>query len=132
MLKRIGTHPIFNNIANSPSLVTRSKALVRSMKAIYKGTFCSLHFSCSCRTQQIMSVVKRSDLNPHCDSFGQLLYAMKDHTCKCFASRTKQRNSPLVIAIRSGTVVLIEQGSANCGQDQVRQAKSSGPRRFLI
>ena len=35
MLNRFGGHPIFNNIANSPSLLTRSKALVRSMKAIY-------------------------------------------------------------------------------------------------
>merc|ERR1712096_161117 len=67
-LKRFGGHPIFNNIANSPSLLTRSKALVRSMKAIYKGTFCSLHFSCSCRTEKIISVVERLDLNPHWDS----------------------------------------------------------------
>ena len=65
MLKSFGGHPIFNNIANSPSLLTRSKALVRSMKALYKRRFRSLHFSCSCRTEKIISVVERLDLNPH-------------------------------------------------------------------
>ena len=67
ILKRLGGQPIFSNIAHSHSLLTRSKALVRSMKSIYKGTFCSLHFSYGCRTKKIMSVVERWDLNPHCD-----------------------------------------------------------------
>ena len=38
MFKRFGEQPIFNNIANSSSLLTGSKALVGLMKAIYKGT----------------------------------------------------------------------------------------------
>ena len=59
MLNRLGGQPIVISIANSPSLITRSKALVRLMKAIYKGTFCSLHFSCSCRIPKIMSVAER-------------------------------------------------------------------------
>ena len=44
-VKEAWKQPIFNNIANSPSLHTRSKALVRSMKAIYEGMLYSLHFS---------------------------------------------------------------------------------------
>ena len=68
MLKRLGGHPIFSNIANSPSLLTRSKALVRSIKPIYKGMFCSLHFTSSCRIEKIISVVERLALNPHWDS----------------------------------------------------------------
>ena len=36
-VKRLGEQPIFNNIANNPSLFTKSKILVRSMKPIYKG-----------------------------------------------------------------------------------------------
>ena len=50
---------IFNNIANSQSTLNRSKTLVRLMKAIYKSTFCSLHFFCNCRTEKLMSVVER-------------------------------------------------------------------------
>ena len=68
MLKSLGGQPIFNNIANSPPLLTRSKALVTLVKAIYKGKFYSLHFSWSCRTEKMMSMVERLDLNPHCDS----------------------------------------------------------------
>ena len=51
-----------------PSLLTRSNALVRSMKAMYKGICCSLHFSCNCRREKIMSIVDRSARKPHCDS----------------------------------------------------------------
>ena len=65
MLKRFGGHQIFNSIANSRSLLTRSKALVRSIKAIKKSRFCSLHFSCSCSTEKNIPVVQRLDINPH-------------------------------------------------------------------
>ena len=73
MFKRLGEQPIFNNIANSPSLLARLKALVRSMKGIYKSMFCSLYFSCSCCTEKIMSVMELWDLNPHYNSGNTLL-----------------------------------------------------------
>ena len=99
MLKRLGGQPIFNNIVNIPSLLTRSKVLVRSMKAIYKDMFCCLHFSCSCRTQKIISGVERWDLNLHCDSGYTLLanFCRRGRITRakvCFASNTKQWNSP--------------------------------------
>ena len=40
-----------------PSLFTRSKASVRSVKDMYSGSLCSLHFSCSCLMERIMSMV---------------------------------------------------------------------------
>ena len=68
MLCNLGGQPIFGRTLKRPSLLTRSNALVRSMKAIYKGICCSLHFSCNCRREKIMSIVDRSARKPHCDS----------------------------------------------------------------
>ena len=56
---------MFNIVANSPFLLTRSKGLVRSMKKLYNSTFCSLLFSYSCLTDNITSEVESLDLNPH-------------------------------------------------------------------
>ena len=68
ILSSFGGHPILCNSWNRPFLLTRSNAFVRSIKAMYKGMFCSLHFSCSCLTEKIMSTVDLCDLNPHWDS----------------------------------------------------------------
>ena len=40
------------------------KALVRSIKAMYNGICCSRHFSCSWRTEKIISTVDLSALSP--------------------------------------------------------------------
>ena len=45
MLRSLGGHPILGRILKRPSLLTRSKAFVRSMKATKSGCLCSLHFS---------------------------------------------------------------------------------------
>ena len=70
MLCSLGGQPIFVRTLNlkRPSLLIRSNALVRSMKAMYKGICCSLHFSCNCRREKIMSIVDHSAWKPHCDS----------------------------------------------------------------
>ena len=47
-----------------PSLLTRSNALMRSMKAMYNGICCSLHVSCSCRRETTMSRFARSAVTP--------------------------------------------------------------------
>ena len=47
---------------NLADLLTRSNALVRSMK---RGFPCSLHFSCSCLSEKIMSMVALFALNLH-------------------------------------------------------------------
>ena len=51
-----------------PSLLTRSNAFVRSLKAIYRGICCSLHFSWSSRREKTMSIVGLPARKPHCDS----------------------------------------------------------------
>ncbi len=48
--------------------LTVSNACEKSTNAIYRGSFCSAHFSWSCRKVKIMSVVPRAALKPHCDS----------------------------------------------------------------
>ena len=63
----------------------KNKSFVRSMQAVYKGRFCSMHFSCSCRTKKL-SVVERWDLNPHFDSG----YSLSANFSKC-----KKQNMPL-------------------------------------
>ena len=67
MLCSLGGQPIFGRTLKRPSLLTRSNALVGSMKAMYKGICCSLHFSCNCRMKKIMSIVDHSARKPHCD-----------------------------------------------------------------
>ena len=54
MLSSAGGHPIFFRILNNLSLLTKSKALVRSTKAMYSGLHCSLHFSGSCLREKTM------------------------------------------------------------------------------
>ena len=47
MLRSLDGHPILGRISKRPSLLTRSKAFMRSMKATKSGCLCSLHFSWS-------------------------------------------------------------------------------------
>ena len=64
----LGRQPIFGRTLKRSSLLTRSNALVRSMKAMYKGICCSVYFSCSCRREKTLSIVDLSAPKPHCDS----------------------------------------------------------------
>lgn len=68
MLRSIGGQPILSRTWNRPSLLTRSNAFVRSMKARFRGFLCSLNLSCSCLPANTMSMVDLPDLNLHCDS----------------------------------------------------------------
>ena len=68
MFRSFGGHPIFGSSFNKPSRLTKSNALVKSMKAMHRGWCCSLHFSCNCLKEKTMSVVDLSARNPHCDS----------------------------------------------------------------
>ena len=65
MVKNFGGQPRRARIFHSPSRLTVSKALVKSTKAAYRPTFCSLHFSCNCLSTKIMSGVPLLDINPH-------------------------------------------------------------------
>ena len=65
MLTNVGGHPSRARHANRESLFTESNALVRSIHAKQRSHPCSLHFSCTCRAEKIMSVVPRPGLKPH-------------------------------------------------------------------
>ena len=58
-------HPSLDRITQRASLLTVSKAFVGSMKTPTRSIFCSMHFSCTWRTEKIMSVVLRFGRNPH-------------------------------------------------------------------
>ena len=79
----------FGRTLKRPSLLTRSNALVISMKAKYKGICCSLHCSCNCRREKIMYIVDRSARKPHRDSgihtLRQLLETYQYDPLKYFA-----------------------------------------------
>ena len=60
--------PHFLSSCHSPVLPTVSNALLNSTNTMYSGRSCSLHFSCSCRRQNIISMVLRLPLKPHCVS----------------------------------------------------------------
>ena len=68
MLRSLGRHPILGRILNWPSLLTRSKAFVRFMKARKSCCRCSLpHIYCSCqRENTVISILLAQ--KPHCDS----------------------------------------------------------------
>ena len=68
MLCSLGGQPIFGRTLKRPCLLTRSNALVRSIKDMYNGICCSMHFYCNCRREKTMSIVDRSARKPYCDS----------------------------------------------------------------
>ena len=68
MLCNSGRQPIFGRIWKRLSLLTRSNAFVRSIKAIYRGICCTLLFSWSWRREKTMSIFNLSVWKQHCDS----------------------------------------------------------------
>ena len=58
-------HPSLDRITQRASLLTVSKAFIRSMKTAMRSIFCLMHFSCTLRVEKIMSVVLRFGRNPH-------------------------------------------------------------------
>lgn len=69
-LANLSGHPYLHRICYRPALPTVSKALVKSTKTTQRDLFCSksMHFSCSCLWQKIMSTMLRFLRNPHCVS----------------------------------------------------------------
>ena len=67
------THPCFtplqiskgSDVLNSPLLLRRLNALLKSIKATYSGLLCSRHLCCTCRTETTMSIVDLPVLKPH-------------------------------------------------------------------
>ena len=62
---KLGGQPSLAKMDHRPDRLTVSKALVRSMNSMYRSWCCSTHFSCSCLTAEIISMVPLFFLNPH-------------------------------------------------------------------
>ena len=58
-------HLSLDRITQRASPLTVSKAFVKSMKTATRSIFCSMHFSCTRRTEKIMSVLLRFGWNQH-------------------------------------------------------------------
>lgn len=94
--RSFGGHTLLGRILKRLSLLTRLNALVRSINAINNDCFCSLHFTCNCLSENMMSVVDLPAQKPHCDS---------ERTCSastwsCF-STTWANNFPAMLRIFS-------------------------------
>ena len=75
-------HPILCRRVNRPFLMTRSKALVRSIQAMYRGLLCLRHLSYSCLNEKITSIVDLPALSPNCVSG----YTRSDNVCNPFTA----------------------------------------------
>ena len=60
--------PYFLSSCHSPVLPIVSNSLLKSTNTMCSGQSCSMHFSCGCRRQNIISTVLRLPLKPHCVS----------------------------------------------------------------
>ena len=60
--------PYLFSSCHNPVLPTVSNALLKSTNTIYSGRSCAMQFSCSCRRQNIIAMVLRLPLKPHCVS----------------------------------------------------------------
>ena len=81
-LMSVEEHPIFSRSWNRPFLITRSIALVGSIKARWSGLPCSRDFSCSWHTVTIMSVVDLPARKQH----GDLGYTRSAVACSLIRS----------------------------------------------
>ena len=61
-------HPYFLSSCHSPVLPTVSNALLKSTNTMYSYRSCSMHFSCICWKENIISTVFRVHLKPYCVS----------------------------------------------------------------
>ena len=59
-------HPYFLSSCHSPVLPTVSNALLKLTNTMYSGRSCSMHVSCSCQRQNIISTMLQLPLKPHC------------------------------------------------------------------
>ena len=103
ILCRFRGHPIFRRMLKSPSRLTRSNALVRSMKAMKRGFCCSLHFSWSWQKEKIMSSVALGFVHVQPDAVG----AGHD-TCIHFAHNAQEKDASVVVTVAPVPIVLIQ------------------------
>ena len=83
-------HPHFLSSCHSPVLPIISNALLKSTNTTYSGWSCSLHFSCSCRRQYIISTVTSEATLCLRNYFGLCgLGVEEDHgeNCACYGNK---------------------------------------------
>ena len=81
---------IAKRISHRQPWSTESKALDKSKKVMKRGFCCSMHFTCSCLAEKIMSIVPLDGLKPHWDS-GRICSATGDSRfCSSLAKKVRQ------------------------------------------
>ena len=99
MLCNLGGQPISCRSLKSQLPLIRSKAFVRSMKAMYSGGCCSLQFCCSWRSENIISPVDLPALK---------LQACQDDSGEDLAHVAQEGNTAIVVAIAAIAFILAE------------------------
>ena len=104
-------------------MLTRSKALVRSIKAIHRGFLCSRHFSCSCLNEKIMSSFDlKFQMCTHTVPHGQStsinqstvhlvcsrLQPVQHYTGKGLRNATQEGYSPVAVTVSAVSLVLVK------------------------
>ena len=111
VLRSLGGHSILGRILKRPSLLTRSKAFVRSMKATKSGCLCSLHFSWSCLREKIIYggfVCMEAELRFRVDLLCRYLEPLQYYMCKDFPNNTEEGYAAIIIAVASVAFVFVQ------------------------
>ena len=123
MLCNRGGQPIFGRIWKRPSLLTRSNAFVRSMKAIYGA---SVVLSTSSGVGEgrrpclllIFQLGSHTVIQVRMDTFCQLLQSDQDDLCKDFANDAEKGDASVVVALFLKSVMILASlmscGTAPC------------------
>jgi len=114
-IMNLSGQPIFAKMAHKPSLFNVSKALVRSINIRNRSLCCSIHFSWSCRSEKIMSMVDRPARKPHwlSDSMPfDATYVVRQSdqhgTCQNLTRYRKQWYSTVVVTVWAITFLFVE------------------------
>ncbi|KAK2167436.1 hypothetical protein NP493_1272g00032 [Ridgeia piscesae] len=79
-------HPYFLSSCHTPVQLTVTNALLKSTNTMHNGRSSSMHFSCNCRRQNIISTVLRLPLKPLCIVTSVLPYFCRNSiSSMCFA-----------------------------------------------
>ena len=105
--------PNFFNRRQSPSRFTVSKAFVRSMKAAYKGRFCSRHFFLKLTGDE--NHIRRATTSPETtlrlrqDFIGYVLEETREeHSSQYLSGYRQQRDSTIAVAGRFRTLPFVD------------------------
>ena len=110
MLRSLGGHPILGRILKRPSLLTRSKVFVRSMKATKSGCLCSAFLLKLSEWEDLVYsgyVGTEAALRLRVDLLCKYFEPLQYYTCKDFPNNTDEGYAAIIIAIVSVTLVFV-------------------------